>query len=230
MMLMLKNLEKEFKEKDDKTYEYKKQRAKLFESAHKENDKEDILSREGFIDYFKKLMKLNKETFDKTMSFTDEEYGNIFEELNRIFNDEKPEAPEGVGKVIVDKTLWICLFDKHLESNEMKLLQKIEDWSNKAKDTDLSELYKKELEDNFQNQMPKDDKLLRDDILFNENRLYVFSSLKVETTDSDEYMANIVIIKPQMQNLESNLFKKRSKEKRDQLKRFLTKNPHTDKD
>lgn len=65
---------------------------------------------------------------------------------------------------------------------------------------------------------------LKDDLLFHENRIYVFSKQVICegcSPHESEYLAKISIIKPKMDMLEENdLFKKRHREKIDELKEF----------
>ena len=50
------------------------------------------------------------------------------------------------------------------------------------------------------NYFPAKKNLLQDDIVFNENRVYVFASYTVSDPSNNTYESRIVIVKPQMQN------------------------------
>ena len=70
------------------------------------------------------------------------------------------------------------------------------------------------------NYFPAKKNLLQDDIVFNENRVYVFASYTVSDPSNNTYESRIVIVKPQMQNDSIDLFKKRLHEKRDRLESY----------
>lgn len=138
--------------------------------------------------------------------------------------------------------MWSCLFSKYYESNEIGLIKKLDDWSARAEDTDLSQLYMDRVKDTFYCNYPTEKNWLKDDILFHENRVYVFSKYLVydschnggndaDNEHRDSYLANITIIKPMMEQLEErDLFKKRQREKRDNLQAFeYTKDGKTEK-
>lgn len=84
-------------------------------------------------------------------------------------------------------------------------------------------LYLEKLNDSFTKYMPEKQNIIRDDILFNVDRVYIVQRINVPDTKKDIFYSWMTIVKPKMSSLmQKDFIKKRSKEK---LETLLTATP-----